>query len=549
MKSYLSMTKEELLELQEQLNREYEAWKQKGLALDMSRGKPAPDQLDLSMPMLEHAAEYWKSEDGTDGRNYGEMEGAVEAKRLMSELMGCKAEQTVICGNASLNLMYDVLIRAELFGILGNTPWSKLPRVDFLCPVPGYDRHFRLLESMGINMINVPMTPDGPDMDVVERLVQDPVVKGIWCVPKFSNPDGCVYSDETVRRLAALKPAAKDFRIFWDNAYAVHYLYPDNMPQILDILEECEKAGNPDLVYEFASTSKVTFSGGGISAFAASPANLAEYEKRMAVQTIGFDKLNMLRHAAFLGSYDHLIAHMMKHAELIRPKFEAVQEILERELGGLEIGSWTRPLGGYFISFTARTGCAKNIVEKCKNAGVKLTGAGAAYPYGKDPRDANIRIAPTFPSIGELREATELFALCVKLATVEKLLQELDIDPIIKQIFTEEDYAKFLSIEDHRTKEIYETEPVGDWLVKVTHKPQRFRRERMLYIVQLNGYSDNLANDDLYWRAEPKKFFAGTPSLQQIWDALQENLDYFRDKKEFHMERLNLEFTTIEFDS
>jgi len=380
-------------------------------------------------------------------------------------------------------------------------------------------------------------------------LVKDPNVKGIWCVPKFSNPDGCVYSDDTVRRMAALKPAARDFRIFWDNAYAVHYLYENQQPQILDILSECEKAGNPDMVYEFASTSKVTFSGGGISAFASSPANLAEYKKRMAVQTIGFDKLNMLRHAAFLGDYDHLIAHMMKHAELIRPKFEAVEQIFAKELGGLGIGSWTKPLGGYFISFTARTGCARKIVEKCKAAGVTLTGAGAAYPYGKDPRDANIRIAPTYPSLEELKQAAELFTLCVKLVTVEKLIQEADIDPIIKQVFTEKDYQKFLSIEDHRIKESYETKPAGDWIVKVMHKPQRFRRERMLYIVQLNGYTDNLANDDMYWRAEPKKFFAGTPSLQQIWDALQENLDYFRDKEEFHIAKLNLTFDKIEFDS
>ena len=536
--SYLEKNKEELEALYEELKKEYQKYKSMGLSLDMSRGKPCPQQLDLSMPMLESSAKCWKSEDGTDGRNYGELEGAVEAKRLMASMMGCRMDQTVICGNASLNLMYDVITRAELFGILGNTPWSKLPRVDFLCPVPGYDRHFRLCESMGINMVNVPMTPEGPDMDVVEKLVKDPNVKGIWCVPKFSNPDGCVYSDETVRRLAALKPAAPDFRIFWDNAYAVHYLYEDNQPQILDILEECEKAGHPDMVYEFASTSKVTFSGGGISAFAASAANLAEYKKR-----------NMLRHAAFLGDYENLIGHMMNHASIIRPKFELVEKILEEELGGLGIGSWTKPLGGYFISFTAYTGCAKKIVAKCKEAGVVLTEAGAAFPYGKDPRDANIRIAPTFPSMEELEQAARLFTLCVKLVSVEKLIQEANIDPMIREIFTEKDYEKFLSIEDHRVKEIYETEPVHDWLVKVTHKPQRFRRERMLYIVQLNGYSDNLANDDMYWRAEPKKFFAGTPCLQQIWDALQENLDYFRDKWESRSSKLNLTFDKIEFDS
>ncbi len=552
MKSYLQMNKEELAALREDLCRKYEDYKEMGLSLDMSRGKPSLDQMALSMGMFVDGCDpaKWMTEDGIDCRNYGMLEGVPQARRLMAAMMDCDPDQIIIGGNSSLNMMYDVVMRAKVFGILGNKPWGELPLVHFLCPVPGYDRHFKILEELGINMINVPMTEDGPDMDMVERLVtSDPMIKGIWCVPKFSNPTGTVYSDETVRRLAAMKPAAKDFRIFWDNAYAVHYLYEDNQPQILDILKECAKAGHPDMVYEFASTSKVTMSGAGIAAFASSPKNVAEFKKRLSVQTIGYDKLNMLRHVNLLKDEETLKAHMMKHAAIIRPKFETVEEILEEELGGLEIGSWNKPLGGYFISFQARVGCAKKIVEYCKNAGVVMTGAGAAFPYGKDPQDSNIRIAPTYPGLNELKIATRLFALCVKLVTVDKLIQELSIDPIIKEVFTQEDYDAIMALEEHHVKEFYETKPAGDYIVKVTHKPQRFRRERMLYIVQLNGYHDNLVNDDMYWRAEPKKFFAGTPTLQQIWDALQENLDYFRDKKEFHMSKLNLTFDKIEFDS
>ena len=543
------MTREELVSLKEELEKKYQEKKNLNLSLDMSRGKPGADQLALSEEML--SLPVWKAENGTDGRNYGVVDGLPEAKKLMADMMGCREDRVIVGGNSSLNLMYDVLMRAEQFGILGSTPWNKLPLVSFLCPVPGYDRHFRITETLGINMINVPMTEDGPDMDVVEKLVaSDETIKGIWCVPKFSNPDGVVYSDETVKRLAALKPAAKDFRIFWDNAYVVHYLYEEDQPQILDIISECEKAGNPDLVYEFASTSKVTFPGAGISAMAASEANLKEQKKYLGVQTIGYDKLNMLRHVAFLKDYDGMKAHMMKQAALIRPKFEAVEKMLEEELGGLEIGSWTRPKGGYFISFTSLTGCAARVIDLCKEAGVKMTGAGAAFPYGKDPRDNNIRIAPTYPEVEELEQAAELFVLCVKLASAEILIRRMDIDPVIRKVFTQEDYDKIMALEDHRTKEIYESTPVDDWIVKVTHKPQRFRRERMLYIVQLNHYlADNLANDDMYWRAEPKKFFAGTPSLEQIWDALQANLDYFNDKEEFHVSRLNLTFDKPEFDS
>ncbi|MCD8009712.1 MAG: aminotransferase [Lachnospiraceae bacterium] len=426
MKSYQVMTKEELMTLREELRKSYEDAKGLGLKLDMSRGKPAADQLDLSMEMMETFDRNTvpRSEDGTDCRNYGALDGVIEAKRLMAAMIGCRPEQTVVCGNASLNVMYDLLARAELFGILGETPWSKLPKVTFLCPVPGYDRHFRMTEAMGIDMINIPMNEDGPDMDLVEKLVsEDETVKGIWCVPRFSNPGGVVYSDEVVRRMAALKPAARDFRIFWDNAYAVHDLYEEDQQQILEILSECEKAGNPDMVYEIASTSKVTFPGAGISVFAASPANLEEFKQRMGVQTISYDKINMLRHVGFLKDLDTLKAHMRKQADLIRPKFEAVEDILDQELGGLEIGTWTKPRGGYFISFQAMNGCAKQIVARCKEAGVILTGAGAAYPYGLDPDDSNIRIAPTYPTLEEMKQATKLFSLCVKLVSVEKLLE------------------------------------------------------------------------------------------------------------------------------
>lgn len=311
-----------------------------------------------------------------------------------------------------------------LFGVLGSTPWCKLDKVKFLCPVPGYDRHFAITEQFGIEMINVPMTCDGPDMDLVEKYVnEDPAVKGIWCVPKYSNPQGYTYSNETVKRFASLKPAAEDFRIYWDNAYAIHDLYEDKNDQLLEILGECEKAGNADMVYEFVSTSKVTFPGSGISALASSKANLDSIKDTMTIQTIGPDKLNQLRHVLYFKNIDGMKAHMMKHAAIMRPKFEAIEEVLSKELDGLEIGSWTKPNGGYFISFEAMEGCAKEIVSKCKEAGVVLTGAGATYPYKKDPKDSNIRIAPTFPSEEELSIATDLFVLCVKLVSAEKLLK------------------------------------------------------------------------------------------------------------------------------
>ena len=424
MKKYTEMSETELKEQLAVLTKEYEAAKAKGLKLDMSRGKPSPAQIDVSNEILDvvNSETGCISDSGTDCRNYGIMEGIPEARQLMGEFLRVPKENVFVCGNASLNIMYDCVSSAMLFGIMGSTPWCHLDKVKFLCPVPGYDRHFKITELMGIEMINIPMTENGPDMDMVEKLVSsDSSIKGIWCVPKYSNPQGIVYSDETVKRFAALKPAAKDFRIYWDNAYALHYIYDENI-EIPEILSECAKAGNPDLVYEFCSTSKISFAGGGISAIASSEANLKWISKRMNVETISYDKINQLRHVRYFKNGDGLRAHMRKHAEFLRPKFDAVLEILDRELDGLGAGSWMKPMGGYFISFDAVPGCAKAIVNKCKEAGVVLTGAGATYPYGKDPDDSNIRIAPSYPTLEELKQAAELFALCAKLATVEKLL-------------------------------------------------------------------------------------------------------------------------------
>lgn len=429
MKAYKSMTRTELEALKAELEQQFEDAKAKGLKLDMSRGKPTPAQLDLSMGMMDvlTSKDVIETESGSDCRNYGMVDGIPEAKKLMGDIMGVSEEQVIVCGNASLTIMYDTVSRAMTHGICGSMPWIKLEKVKFLCPAPGYDRHFKITENFGIEMITIPMTPEGPDMDLVEQYVNhDPAVKGIWCVPKYSNPQGYSYSDETVRRFAALKPAAEDFRVFWDNAYAIHHLYEeeDKQDRILEIFAECEKYGNQDMVFEFASTSKVTFAGAGISAVAASAKNLDWMKKTLTVQTIGYDKINQLRHVRFLGDLAHVNAHMMKHAALMRPKFEAVLQVLDRELDGLEIGSYTRPRGGYFISFDSMEGCAKEIVAKCKEAGVVLTGAGATYPYGKDPKDSNIRIAPSFPTPEEMAAATDLFVLCVKLVSVKKLLGE-----------------------------------------------------------------------------------------------------------------------------
>ena len=426
MKSYKEMSREELAALKKELEQAYEDAKGKGLKLDMSRGKPAVSQLDMTMSMLDilNSESSLKAEDGTDCRNYGVLDGIPEAKALMGDMMGVAAENVIVCGNASLTIMYDTISRSMTHGVCGSTPWCKLDKVKFLCPAPGYDRHFAITEHFGIEMITIPMTPTGPDMDMVEQYVNDDAaVKGMWNIPKYSNPTGITYSDETVKRLAALKPAAEDFRIFWDNAYVIHDLYEDKKDTLLEILSECEKAGNPDMVYEFCSTSKVSFAGAGIAAVAASKKNLDFMKKSMTVQTIGYDKINQLRHVKFFKNLDGLKAQMKKHADMMRPKFEAVLSILENELGGLGIAEWIKPNGGYFISFDAMEGCAKAIVAKCKEAGVVLTGAGATYPYGKDPKDSNIRIAPSFPTPEEMAQAAELFVLCVKLVSVEKLLE------------------------------------------------------------------------------------------------------------------------------
>lgn len=425
MQSYQEMSKEELYKVKEGLEKEYAKYKGMGLSLNMARGKPAATQLDLVMPMLDvlNSSSELIAEDGTDCRNYGELKGIPEARKLIADMVGSTPDHVFVYGNSSLNVMYDTVSRSFTHGVMGSTPWCKLDKVKFLCPVPGYDRHFAITEYFGIEMINIPMTPTGPDMDMVEELVaSDDSIKGIWCVPKYSNPQGISYSDQTVRRFARLKPAAPDFRIYWDNAYSIHHLYDDNQDFLVEILGECAKAGNPDLVYKFTSTSKVSFPGSGIAAVAASKANLDDFRKYMQVQTIGHDKLNQLRHVRFFKDLDGLHAHMRKHADILRPKFELVLDTLDKELSGLGIGEWTKPHGGYFISFDSLDGCAKAIVARAKEAGVILTGAGATYPYGKDPKDSNIRIAPSFPTLEDLGKAAQVFVLCVKLVSVEKLL-------------------------------------------------------------------------------------------------------------------------------
>lgn len=426
MQQYQEMTKEELLLEKASLEAEFEKIKALGLKLDMSRGKPSAEQLDLSMGILDaiDSSTALVSENGMDLRNYGVLDGIPEAKRLLAEMLGCSENSVIVYGNSSLNVMYDQISRAMVLGICGNTPWCKLDKVKFLCPVPGYDRHFAITELFGIEMINIPLYEDGPDMDMVEKYVNnDPAVKGIWCVPKYANPSGTSYSDETVLRFARLKPAAPDFRIFWDNAYCVHHLYPDRQDVILNILAECEEAGNPDIVFEFCSTSKVTFPGAGIAALAASPNNIADIKKQLTIQTIGYDKTNQRRHAIYFKNFDGIKQHMMKQADLIRPKFEMLDELMTAEIKSRGIGTWIKPIGGYFICFESLEGCAKDIITKCKEAGVTMTGAGAPFPYGKDPKDNVIRIAPTYPSLEELKKAAEVFLVCVRLSSVNKILE------------------------------------------------------------------------------------------------------------------------------
>lgn len=428
-KKYTEMSKEELTAELASLKKEYERYQAMEMTLDMSRGKPCKEQLDLSMGMMDvlSSDSDLACEDGTDCRNYGVLTGIDEAKELLSDMMENNPDNIIIFGNSSLNVMYDCISRSFTHGVMGNTPWCKLDKVKWLCPAPGYDRHFAITEYFGIEMIPVPMSEDGPDMDMIEKLVaRDDTIKGIWCVPKYSNPQGYSYSDVTVRRFANLKPAAHDFRIYWDNAYGIHHLYDKEQDYLIEILAECKKAGNPDLVYKFASTSKITFPGSGIAAMATSPNNMEDIVKQMGFQTIGHDKVNQLRHVRYFKDIHGMVEHMKKQADILRPKFEAVEDIFEENLGGLGIGQWTKPKGGYFISFDSMPGCAKNIVAYCKKAGVKLTGAGATYPYHKDPQDSNIRIAPTYPSLADLKTAATLFTLCVKYVSVEKILSTMN---------------------------------------------------------------------------------------------------------------------------
>ena len=430
MQSYQEMSREELLREKESLEHQYKEICKKGLKLDMSRGKPSKEQLELSMPMMDVLTSETPlvSRAGTDIRNYGVIDGITEGQEFIASLVGLGPEaydNVIVYGNASLNIMYDCISRSMMFGVNGSTPWCKLDKVKWLCPVPGYDRHFAITECFGIEMINVPLYEDGPDMDMVEKLVsEDDSIKGIWCVPKYSNPMGTSYSDETVRRLARLKPAAEDFRIYWDNAYGIHHLYEDKQDNLVEILMECKKEGNPDMVYKFCSTSKVSFPGSGVAAIGTSKANIADIKKQMTIQTIGHDKLNQLRHVRFFKDIHGMVLHMRKHADILRPKFETVLSGLKNELGGLEIGSWLEPRGGYFISFDSLPGCAKAIVAKAKEAGVVMTDAGATFPYGKDPQDSNIRIAPSYPTPEELKTATEIFVLSVKLVSIDKILED-----------------------------------------------------------------------------------------------------------------------------
>jgi DNA-binding transcriptional MocR family regulator len=414
----------ELEREKESLSAAFNAYKTKGFSLNMARGKPGKEQLDLSVPMLGvlNSSADCIAEGGVDCRNYGELTGIADAKKLFAEYFCVSTEEIIVVGSTSLTFMYDCLARAMLTGVLGSEkPWIQEGKIKFLCPVPGYDRHFSICQFLGIEMINIPTSPEGPDMDMIEKLVSDdPLIKGMWCVPKFSNPLGITYSDKTIRRLAALKPAAKDFRVFCDNAYAMHEVYRD-LP-LLNPLAACKEAGNPNMIYMFGSTNKITFPGAGVGFFAASKENIAFTTKQLSMQAIGWDKLNMLRHARFLKSVDNIHALMRKHAEILRPKFDAVLQKLESDLAGRGAGEWVKPDGGYFLTFIAETGCAKRVIALCKEAGVIMTDAGATHPYGNDPEDRYIRIAPSFPSLSELDTAMDVFCCAAKLATVERTL-------------------------------------------------------------------------------------------------------------------------------
>ncbi len=426
MKQYAQMTKEQLQELHEQLTSQYQAIQAQGLKLDMSRGKPGKEQLDLSEEMLHCIKDSADCMiDGTDARNYGIIDGLPSIKKLFADLLGVDDSMVIVGGNSSLTMMYDSVARAMTHGVLGSeSAWGKQSGLKFLCPSPGYDRHFAITEFFGFELITVPMTEAGPDMDIVEQLVaNDDKIKGIWCVPKYSNPDGIVYSDQTIRRLAALKPAAKDFRIFYDNAYVVHHLTDEEI-EIPEIFSLAREYGNEDMIYEFASTSKICYPGAGVACMVASAANVEFIKKQMFFQTIGPDKINELRHVKYFKDVDGIKAHMRKHAQILRPRFDVVTQTLERELADTGVGSWITPKGGYFVSFNAMPGCAKRIVALVKDAGVTMTGAGATFPSKKDPQDSNIRIAPSFPSVDDLQKAMDVFCVCAKLAAVEKLLAQ-----------------------------------------------------------------------------------------------------------------------------
>ena len=420
---YNEMSRDELISLKNQLEKEYEEIKALGLSLDMSRGKPGADQLDLSVDMLNIMvnADDCKADNGFDCRNYGVLDGIPECKKLFADMLQVDAKNVIIGGASSLNLMYDYLNQCMYLGVAGCEPWSKQGKVKFICNVPGYDRHFAITEFFGIEMISVEMDDNGPDVHKIAELVKDPMVKGMFCVPKYSNPTGVTYSDEKVRALASLKPAAKDFRVIWDNAYIVHEL-TDTPDKLLNIFDACKEFGTEDYFVEFTSTSKITFPGAGVSAIAASDSNIAEIKKRLNFQTISYDKLNQLRHVKYLNDVDGIKAYMQKHAEIIAPKFQIVLDMLAREIKPLGIGKWVEAKGGYFISYDTVGSSAKRIGELCKDAGLVLTTVGATYPYGVDPEDKNIRIAPTFPSVENLKKAMEVFCLCAKLAAIEALI-------------------------------------------------------------------------------------------------------------------------------
>ena len=405
----------------DKVSAEYESWKAKGLKLNMARGKPGKKQLELSnslLTVLSDPADCIVS--GVDARNYGELKGLASARALFAELLGCKDSQVFVGGNASLQLMYDTVSKAYTHGLLhSEKPWCKEESVKWLCPAPGYDRHFKITESFGFELITIPMTENGPDMDIVENLIKDPSVKGMWNVPKYSNPDGIIYSDETIERIAKMKPAAPDFLLMWDNAYCIHEFDGDFVP-FPDILSECEKYGNADMVFEFASTSKVTLPGAGISCFACSEANMDYMTKLIGIQAISFDKMNQLRHVKFLQNKEHTLALMKEHAKILKPKFEMVVSTLEREIAPLGIATWHKPKGGYFVSVNTTPGLAKRTLALCKEAGVVMTSAGATYPYGHDPADSNIRVAPSLPPVEELEQAMAVFCCCLKLAALEK---------------------------------------------------------------------------------------------------------------------------------